>query len=81
MTHQGYSTKLVRANNEANINNIGVRLGYVCIIRDISVVDIARKFGVSRQTIYNWFTGRVTPPPKAEAKIRQFIEELNREWF
>lgn len=79
MTHQGYSTKLVRANNEANINNIGVRLGWVCILRDISVRDIAKTFGVTRQTIYNWFTGKVTPPPKAERKIKQFIEELNRE--
>ena len=41
--------------------------------------DIAKTFGVTRQTIYNWFTGKVTPPPRAEQKIKQFIEALNRE--
>jgi len=79
MTHQGYSTKLVHANGEANIGNPGVLLGSVCIGNDISVIEVASALGVTRQTIYNWFTGKVTPPPRAEQKIKQFIEELNRE--
>jgi transcriptional regulator with XRE-family HTH domain len=36
-------------------------LGRFCIHKDIPVKDIADYFGVSRMTIYKWFSGEWLP--------------------
>ena len=53
----GYSARLIELNKKADKRMLGVRLGKRCIELDIPVVDIARHAGVSRQTVYNWFSG------------------------
>lgn len=53
----GYSQKLVQANKAANQKMLGVRLGKLCIARDINVQDVSKFFGVSRTAVYAWFKG------------------------
>ena len=57
----GYSLHLQKLNKAADAKSIGVRLGRYCIKHDISVIDIAGQFGVSRQAVYNWFVGKSVP--------------------
>jgi DNA-binding transcriptional regulator YiaG len=57
----GYSLNLMLANKSADGKHLGVALGRQCIKAGVSVSSIAGKFNVSRQTVYNWFEGRVTP--------------------
>lgn len=57
----GYSARLIELNKRANKRLLGVRLGRVCIKHNIPVADVAFRLGVSRQTIYNWFTGASNP--------------------
>lgn len=57
----GYSVQLVTLNRKANGRLLGVRLGRTCIKHGISVVSVAAELGVSRQTIYNWFSGVNAP--------------------
>ena len=53
----GYSQQLISDNKAADKRKIGVLLGRVCIKHKVSVADVAAYFGVSRQTVYNWFRG------------------------
>lgn len=72
----GYSVKLVNLNKAANGRKLGVKLGRACIAADISVSAVARRLGVSKQTIYNWFTGVVEPSTDRAAKVQAYIDKL-----
>lgn len=72
----GYSQSLVYANKKANIKSLGVALGRACIYADVSVTDLAEKFGVSRMTIYNWFKGDALPHTAHHPRIRKYIDTL-----
>jgi len=72
MSLRGYSLNLVAANRAADPKHIGVRLGKMCIRMNIPVSQVAESFGVSRMTVYSWFTGVSRP---RQSKIEQ-IEKL-----
>ena len=62
------------ANAKADTTNLGVLLGRYCIGRDISAVEIAAKIGVSKMTIYRWFTGEWEPRPRYGDKILAILQ-------
>ncbi len=72
----GYSLNLMLANKAADTKHLGVALGRQCIKAGVSVSAIAGKFGVSRQTVYNWFEGRVTPNNQVTERIKAYIADL-----
>lgn len=74
----GYSQYIVMANKSASKRMIGVALGRACIAKDISVADVAEYFGVSRQTIYNWFEGKHDPKPEMLRDIEAYIARLTK---
>lgn len=73
MDSRGYSSKIVKANKEADISNPGVLLGRMCIAKEIPVFDVAQFFGVSRMTIYKWFKGAELPRQKQITKIEEVL--------
>jgi len=75
MSH-GYSVRVADLNRKADKRHLGVRLGRVCIKRDIPVSLVAAKIGVSRQTIYNWFCGFSTPNAAVSDHITKFLATL-----
>ena len=74
----GYSQSLVYANKKANIKSLGVALGRVCILEDVSVSHVADSFGVSRMAVYNWFKGDSVPHPDIHAAIEKYIRSIKR---
>jgi hypothetical protein len=70
----GYSSKFVRLVNRAG-DAPGVLLGKRCIELDISVIEIAEYFGVSRTAVYAWFTGQSQPKKVHEIKIHKFLKK------
>lgn len=72
----GYSLNLMLANKAADGKHIGVALGRQCIKAGVSVSSIAGKFNVSRQTVYNWFEGRVTPNNRIGELIEKYTATL-----
>lgn len=76
MDARGYSAKIVKANQEASIDNPGVLLGRYCISNDVSVYDVSDFFKVSRMTIYKWFTGKAIPQNRHLEKIKATLERL-----
>lgn len=75
MNYQGYSINLANANQAANSKLIGVQLGRWAIARQVPVNTLAKKFKVSRATIYAWFVGKSMPRPKKAELIEKFIKE------
>jgi hypothetical protein len=69
----GYSQKVARLNKAADIKNLGVRLGRVCISNDIPVSIVMEFFSVSKQTVYNWFFGTHVPSLEHQQNISIFL--------
>ena len=65
---------MLTANKKADSKMIGVRLGRICIERDIAVAKVAHDAGVSRQTVYNWFCGVNHPTGSSEAIVLELLK-------
>tara|TARA_R110000868_G_scaffold165799_3_gene399401 strand:- start:526 stop:759 length:234 start_codon:yes stop_codon:yes gene_type:complete len=74
----GYSLRLAKLNAAADHKLLGVLFGAVCIEHNVPVATVAGKFGVSRQAVYNWFTGVSKPSVSAALKIQALIEKLEQ---
>ena len=71
----GYSLRFAKAIAKANQDLVGVMLGKLCIDKDISVIEVANHFGVSRTAIYAWFLGRSAPNKTHEVKIYKYLKK------
>jgi hypothetical protein len=65
---------MVKTVEQADQKLPGVRLGLTCIKLDIPAAQVAIHLGVSRQTVYSWFTGRFKPKPDQLAKMQDLHE-------
>ena len=74
----GYSLYIIQSNKSASKRMIGVALGRACIANGVAVADVAERFGVSRQTVYNWFEGKHDPKPEMLGDIEKYIARLTR---
>jgi hypothetical protein len=72
----GYSQRLVDLNKRADKKLLGVILGRACIEAESPVRTIADQLGVSRATVYNWFTGLCDPHPRYHAAINKLLKRL-----
>jgi DNA-binding XRE family transcriptional regulator len=72
----GYTLNLVSLNKSANARSLGVKLGRKCIKHGVPVADVAERLGVSRQTIYHWFSGKTKPTEQMASKIKKLITQL-----
>jgi DNA-binding transcriptional regulator YiaG len=70
---RGYSYTIVKTIEAADPTLPGVRLAQVCVAHNISVASVAALLGVSRQTVYSWFTGRFKPRQQESARIENLI--------
>jgi pyrroloquinoline quinone (PQQ) biosynthesis protein C len=62
--------------NDANQTLLGVKLGRICVERDIPVTDVSEFFGVSRVTVYAWFRGKAVVSGKHADKMQKLIAKL-----
>jgi transcriptional regulator with XRE-family HTH domain len=69
----GYSIRLCARNQAANPELLGVRLGALCIEKDISVSQVSKALKVTRATVYNWFCGATTPQTYLKDQVLSFI--------
>ena len=72
----GYSQRLATINKRADKKLLGVILGNACIGAGSSVREIADQLGVSRTTVYNWFSGLCDVHPKYHAAIFKLLKRL-----
>jgi len=72
----GYSQRVVQTNRDADMNNLGVRLGRFCIQKELPVADVMEFFDVSKQTVYSWFAGTHTPSKRHATLINKFLGRI-----
>lgn len=72
----GYSQRLIERNGLANEKKLGVRLGRVCIEHKVPVAVVASVFGVTRQTVYNWFSGTSNPAEPLHSRVNSYVSTL-----
>ena len=75
-TGRGYTKFTAQDINEANPMKLGVKLGRVCVKRDIPVKDVAEYLGLSRTTIYAWFLGKAEVAARHTDRVEKLIEKL-----
>ena len=73
---RGYSLRIRDLNAKADRRKLGVRLGRVCIKKDVPVTAIAKRMGVTRATVYNWFCGASAPQAGLTTLIETYIAEV-----
>lgn len=73
----GYTLRVAEQNVAADPELLGVQLGKLCIHAAIPVTSVADKLGVSRQTVYNWFSGTVKLSARYSVAVRELIAALS----
>ena len=71
---RGYSYTMVKTVEQADQKLPGVQLGLTCIKLGVPAAQVAIHLGVSRQTVYSWFTGRFKPKAEQVVKILNLHE-------
>jgi transcriptional regulator with XRE-family HTH domain len=75
----GYSVQTLKDNAAADAGRLGVRLGRLCIDKNISVAEVAEAMQVSRQTVYNWFRGTKSPCARDRAEmVEAYIARISQ---
>jgi hypothetical protein len=73
---KGYSIHMADEIKSANGELLGVKLGRICLSKDIPVADVAEFFDVSRMSVYSWFRGKVHVSGKHVEKMEKLIRKL-----
>ncbi len=73
---KGYASSFINEVKASDTSKIGVRLGLVCIRKDIPVTDVSEFFTVSRMTVYSWFRGKTNVPEKHWDKMKKLVDKL-----
>ena len=74
---RGYSQNIIEANHKA-ADTTGTLLGKLCIALKYPASQVAKELHVSRQTVYDWFSGKAKPSRKLDQKIKELIVNLNK---
>lgn len=72
---RGYSQIVIEA-NEAAPAGLGVQLGAVCIALKYPASQVSKALNVSRQTVYDWFSGKTKPTKEKELAIQELIKSI-----
>lgn len=75
---RGYSQAVIEA-NEGAPPGLGVALGTVLIVTRYAVGTAAKELAVSRQTVYDWISGKTIPGKSYHDSIMALIEKLSTE--
>lgn len=56
--------------------SLGTQLGKKCVAANMSVMDVAEHFKVSRQCVYNWFFGIHDVDESLQQEVKEYISKL-----
>jgi len=72
----GYSVRTAEMIRAAKPSGVGVALGLKCLALGVPAARVAADLGVSRQTVYNWFFGRLNPSANIHDKVQTYLQNL-----
>lgn len=58
---RGYSSLFLQQVKAGDRKSPVTRYALACIKREMTIAEIALRMGVTRATVYNWFTGKTVP--------------------
>tara|TARA_R110000803_G_scaffold64687_3_gene125759 strand:+ start:1203 stop:1436 length:234 start_codon:yes stop_codon:yes gene_type:complete len=73
---RGYSQIVIEANQTAS-KSLGVELGAICIKLKHPVQKVSDSLNISRQTVYDWFSGKANPTRLKVVEVEQLLKELS----
>ena len=76
---RGYSQIVIYNNKNAKSVTEGVKLGKICIGFMYPAALVAERLNISRQCVYDWFSGKSRPHKNARIQINKLIDELIKE--
>jgi len=74
----GYSIRILEAIKQADARKPGVRLGLLCVHNEVPAAVVAKALGVSRTTVYNWFSGAGNPSSQVLPLVERYIANLSK---
>lgn len=77
MSGPQYDPALIVLVQNADQRLLGVKLGALCISKDIPVHDVADFFNVPRPVVLAWFKGEVKVPNRLATKVADIISKLS----
>lgn len=77
--NRGYRKNVYDQITASKSDSLGVRLGKLCVTKNIPVIDVASFFGVSRQAVYLWFKGKCRPHKDLHERIEKLVEKLSKQ--
>jgi DNA-binding transcriptional regulator YiaG len=75
---RGFTQATIAANQAADWHRIGVGLGRFCITESIPASVVATALGVTKWTVYRWFSGECEPHRSHKKLIRTFIKRRQK---
>lgn len=72
----GYTFGTARKLKAADGALLGVRLGRLCVRKDVPVSKVAAELGVTRQAVYNWFRGAVPISSRYVPLVKKLIVRI-----
>lgn len=75
---RGYSQSIIEANQNA-APGVGVALGALLIAVKYPVTQAAKDLEVSRQTVYDWISGKAKPTSTKNQLISDLIDRLSKD--
>ncbi len=73
---RGYSQVIIEANARAK-ETTGTLLGKLCIALKYPASQVSKELNVSRQTVYDWFSGKTRPSKRVEQKVIALMAKMN----
>jgi predicted transcriptional regulator len=75
---RGYSQGFIELNQKAKESS-GTLLGAMCIALKYPVCQVSKELRVSRQTVYDWFSGRARPSRRMDIRIKELATRLQQQ--
>jgi len=75
---RGYSQIIIESNQKAK-ETAGTLLGKLCIALKYPASQVAKELNVSRQTVYDWFSGKTKPSRRLEVLIGDLIGRIQQQ--
>jgi hypothetical protein len=75
-SQRGYDSLFLQKVEAADQSAEVMLLANVCIDKGVPMAEVALLCGVTRATVYNWFTGRTAPHPRHRTQMSKIILRL-----
>jgi hypothetical protein len=77
-TARGYTTLFLSAIEEAELDPVVKQFAKGCIKRGIPIAAVADWQGVTRASVYNWFTGKTSPRQSQMVRMKKVVARWTR---